>query len=213
MSLEAVSEAIRARFTDKNAARDRALARSRELIRLCAESIRATHRREWTAAEEKLLAVRAGADELRAVVAGYPDLYQTGYTQDALKEVVEAFATAAIIRDQPLPTPDELAVDGAAWLNGMAEAATELRRFILDVLRREDGDTPASVAEAERLLGWMDAIYDELVTFDFPDAITGDLRRRTDVVRGVLERTRGDLTTTLQGQRLQASMRALEGRL
>jgi len=94
-------------------------------------------------------------------------------------------------------------VDGAAYLNGLAEAATELRRFILDLLRREDGDTPEAAAEAERLLAWMDAIYDHLVTFDFPDAITGDLRRRTDAVRGVLERTRGDLTTTLQQQRLQ----------
>jgi translin len=213
VTLETVSEQIRARFTEKNAARDRALARSRELIRLCAESIRATHRREWDAADDKLAAVRAGADALREAVAGYPDLYQTGYTQDALKEVVEAFATAAIIRDQPLPTPDDLSVGGDTWLNGMAEAATELRRFILDILRREDGGEDGSVAEAERLLGWMDAIYDQLVTFDFPDAITGDLRRRTDVVRGVLERTRGDLTTTLQQQRLQAAMRALEGRL
>ena len=213
MSLEATSEHIRAQFTSKNAARDLALARSRELIRLCAETIRAVHRREWDAAGEKLLAVRAGADSLRAAVAGYPDLYHAGYTQDALKEVVEAFATAAIIRDQPLPTPEDLAVDGDTWLNGMAEAATELRRFILDILRRDDGDEAGSVAEAERLLGWMDAIYDQLVTFDFPDAITGDLRRRTDIVRGVLERTRGDLTTTLQQQRLQAAMRRAEGRL
>ncbi|MFN8379353.1 MAG: haloacid dehalogenase [Anaerolineae bacterium] len=210
MSLESTSETIRAQFTDKNAARDLALARSRELIRLCAETIRATHRREWVAADDKLAAVRAGADFLRAAVAGYPDLYHTGYTQDALKEVVEAFATVAIIRDQPLPTPGDLAVDGDTWLNGMAEAATELRRFILDILRREDGGDAESVAEAERLLGWMDAIYDQLVTFDFPDAITGDLRRRTDIVRGVLERTRGDLTTTLQQQRLQAALRQTE---
>jgi translin len=213
VSLETITETIRAQFTDKNAARDQALARSRELIRLCAESIRATHRREWEAAEGKLAAVRAAADALRAVVADHPDLYHAGYTQDALKEVVEAFATAAIIRDQPLPTPDSLAVGGATYLNGLAEAATELRRFILDILRREDGGDDAPVAEAERLLGWMDAIYDELVTFDFPDAITGDLRRRTDIVRGVLERTRGDLTTTLQGQRLQAALRRTEQQL
>ena len=105
MSLEAISEEIRAHFTEKNGARDQALARSRELIRLCAESIRATHRREWEAAEGKLAAVRAAADALRGVVADYPDLYRAGYTQDGLKEVVEAFATAAIIRNQPLPAP------------------------------------------------------------------------------------------------------------
>jgi translin len=208
-SLDSISESIRAAFVSKNAARDAAISRSRELIRHCAESIRATHRREWDNAQEKLTTAQAAADELRAVVRDYPDLYFSGYMQDALKEVVEAFVTYAIIRAEELPTPESLHVDNAAYINGMAEAATELRRFILDILRRED----ANIAEAERLLEWMDAIYDQLVTFDFPDAITGDLRRRTDVVRGVLERTRGDLTTTLQQHRLQAALKRFEGRI
>jgi translin len=207
--LDDLAEGVRSRFAEKNAARDSAINRSRELIRLCSEGIRAIHRREWETAEAKLAAAQTAADELRAVCAPYGDLLMSGYTQDALKEVVEAHATYAIIRDLPLPTPGALHVDEAAYVNGLAEAATELRRFILDILRREDGDS----AEAERLLDWMDAIYDKLVTFDFPDAITGDLRRRTDVVRGVLERTRGDLTTTLQQQRLQAALRAFEGRV
>ena len=204
-----ISDSIRAAFVTKNAARDSAISRSRELIRHCAESIRAIHRREWDAAQAKLAIAQSAADDLRAVIKDYPDLHYSGYTQDALKEVVEAFATYAIIRDQPLPSPESLNVDASTYLNGLAEAATELRRFILDILRREDGDA----AEAERLLDWMDAIYDQLVTFDFPDAITGDLRRRTDVVRGVLERTRGDLTTTIQQQRLQAALQRFEGRI
>jgi translin len=204
--LTTISASIRSGFVSKNAARDTAIAASRELIRHCSEAIRAVHRREWENAEAKLAVARQAADELRAVVASYPDLAHSGYTSDALKEVVEAFATYAIIRDQPLPTPASLDVEGAVYVNGLAEAATELRRFILDILRREDGDS----AEAGRLLDWMDAIYDELVMFDFPDAITGDLRRRTDVVRGVLERTRGDLTTTLQQQRLQEALKQVE---
>lgn len=211
--LNSISAAIRSSFVAKNAARDSAIAASRELIRHCSEAIRAVHRREWENAEAKLAVVQAAADDLRAVVAAYPDLAHSGYTSDALKEVVEAFATYAIIRDQPLPTPETLKVDGAVYVNGLAEAATELRRFILDILRREDGASAESAAEAERLLDWMDAIYDELVTFDFPDAITGDLRRRTDVVRGVLERTRGDLTTTIQQQRLQTALKQVEKRV
>ncbi len=208
-NLSNIAEGIRAAFVTKNAARDTAIARSREVIRHCAEAIRAVHRREWADAEAKLASARAAADDMRAGIDGHPDLYHAGYTQDALKEVVEAFATSAIIRGQPLPTPDALAVEPSTYLNGLAEAATELRRFILDILRREDGDT----AEAERLLEWMDDIYDQLVTFDFPDAITGGLRRQTDVVRGVLERTRGDLTTTVQQQRLQAALKRAENRL
>jgi translin len=187
--LNTIAEAIRTAFVAKNAARDAAISRSRELTRHCAEAVRAIHRREWDNAERKLASASAAADELREVVAIYPDLYHSGYTQDALKEVVEAFATHAIIRGQPLPTPETLNAEHSTYLNGLAEAATELRRFILDILRRHDADSD----EAERLLAWMDAVYDQLVTFDFPDAITGNLRRQTDVVRGVLERTRGNV--------------------
>ncbi|MEE4185020.1 MAG: haloacid dehalogenase [Gammaproteobacteria bacterium] len=211
-SLNPIADGIREVFTAKNAARDDAIARSRELIRHCSEGIRAIHRRNWKAADEKLDVIRAYAAELKSVVEGYPDLLHSGYTQDALKEVTEAFATYAIIRRTPLPTLDSLAdlgVGEAAYLKGLAEAATELRRFILDILRRENGDSD----EAERLLAWMDAIYDRLVTFDFPDALTGGLRRQTDVVRGVLERTRGDLTTTLRQQRLQAALQRFEARV
>jgi translin len=204
--LSVISEGIRAALVSKNAARDEAVNRSRELIRHCSEAIRAIHRREWDRAEEKLKLAKTGASELRAGVLPYPDLYHTGYTQDALKEVVEAFCTEAIVRERALPTVEELAVEPATYLNGLAEAATELRRFILDTLRREDANT----VEAERLLEWMDDIYDQLVTFDFPDAITGGLRRQTDIVRGVLERTRGDLTTTIQQQRLQSALRRAE---
>ncbi len=204
--LNGIAETIRSAFETKNAARDAAIARSREVIRHCAEGIRAIHRREWANAEAKLASAQAAANDMRAGISRYPDLYHAGYSQDALKEVVEAFCTYAMIRDQPLPSPESLEVENSTYLNGLAEAATELRRFILDLLRREEGDT----AEAERLLTWMDDVYDELVTFDFPDAITGGLRRQTDVVRGVLERTRGDLTTTIQQQRLQAALKRVE---
>jgi translin len=206
-NLSTISDSIRTDLEARNAARDAAVNRSRELIRHCAEAIRAIHRREWERADEKLTIARQAAATLTAGVQPYPDLYHTGYTQDALKEVVEAFCTRAIVLNQPLPIPAELEVHSAAYLNGLAEAATETRRFILDLLRREDGD----IVEAERLLGAMDDIYDQLVTFDFPDAITGGLRRQTDVVRGVLERTRGDLTTTIQQQRLQHALRQHSG--
>lgn len=207
--LNIIIESIRDDFTVRNTARDDAIARSRELIRRCAESIRAVHRRDWAAADEKLKTVREGANEILLVVADYPDLYHTGYTQDALKEVVEAFITYAIIRDEPLPSATELQVESSTYLKGLAEAATELRRFILDIMRRQNSHSD----EAERLLGWMDAIYDELVTIDFPDAITNGLRRQTDIVRGVLERTRGDLTNSLRQQRLQDALEDFEKRM
>ncbi len=208
-NLSAIVEIIREDLTARSAARDEAIARSRELIRTCSAAIRAVHRHDWDDADDKLTTARDRANEMIEVVANYPDLYHTGYTQDALKEVVEAFLTYAIIREQSLPTPAALNVETSTYLRGLAEAATELRRFILDILRREDGHSD----EAERLLGWMDAIYDELVTIDFPDAITHGLRRQTDVVRSVLERTRGDLTNSLREQRLQEALKRVEQQL
>lgn len=207
--LNPIADSVRETLTALNASRDLAIASSRELIRHCSEAIRAIHRREWEQADEKLETVCTRADKIREQVADYPELYHTGYTQDALKEVAEAFITYAIIREQPIPTPESLRVEASTYLKGLAEAATELRRFILDIMRRTDGHSD----EAERLLGWMDAVYDQLVTFDFPDALTHGLRRQTDIVRGVLERTRGDLTHSLRQQRLQDALQRFEERI
>lgn len=205
--LDSIAERIRAEFVRKNAARDVAVNQSRELIRYCSLSIRACHRDDWDEANRQLALARKLAGELAAGVAPFPDLTFTGYTQDALKEFTEANVTLAIARGEALPTPDQLQVEPAAYLNGLAEAAGELRRRTLDKLRAGHN------AECERLLAAMDNIYDTLVVMDFPDAITGGLRRNTDMVRGVLERTRGDLTISFRESELKAAMDALRAKL
>jgi len=202
--LDTLSEAARADLERRNAARERALEHSRELIRLCATAIRAAHREEEAAAHADLAQADAVAQALRQDLQPYPDLYYAGYTQDALKELVEAHITLALIAHRLPPTPEALQVPYDTFLNGLCEAASELRRRVLDVLRA--GRYP----EAERLLEAMDAAYDVLITFDYPDAITGGLRRRLDQFRAVLERTRGDLTNSLQAQRLLEALARAE---
>ena len=203
-NLDSIVEKIRATFTQRNATRDLTLNRSRELIRYCSLTIRAVHREEFAEAEQLLNTARSAAAAMKADIAAHPELYYTGYTQDALKELTEACCVYAIILSKPLPTPEAIEVDEAAYLNGLAEAASELRRRCLDLIRRDRVD------EAERMLEAMDDIYAQLVTIDFPDAITGGLRRTTDALRAVLERTRGDLTTTLQQEKLQKALREIE---
>jgi translin len=205
--LDDLTDAIRTTFEAKSAARDAAISQSRTVIQHCANAIRAVHRHEWEGAQQRLETARAAAGELRAQVADYPDLYHSGYTQDALKEYVEAHATYALVRGDALPTPDSLDVEHATYLNGMAEAASELRRQILDIIRKGHSD------EAERLLSEMDTIYGILIAFDFHDAITGGLRRRMDQLRGVLERTRGDVTNSLRQQQLRDALRQFEARI
>jgi translin len=205
--LDTITDIIRTNFEEVNEARNRAYEQSRRLISTCAKSIRASHREDWEQAEQLMNEAQTAAQSLVAGVQDHPNLYYAGYTQDALKEYVEARLTYALIRDLPLASPEELSAEGNTWLNGLAEAATELRRRILDIIRHGHSD------EAERLLGVMDDIYSALVTFDFNDSITGGLRRRTDTVRAVLERTRGDVTTSLRQTKLEQALEALEAKL
>lgn len=204
--LASIIEAIRDEFTAKNHVRDLTLTRSRELIRFCALSIRAIHRHAWVEAEAGLRTAREAAAVMAADLAPYPDMYEAGYTQDALKEMAEAHLLYAFVRGEPLPGPRDLGIPAAAYLNGLAEAASELRRFVLDLIRL------GRTAEAEPHLEQMDEVYSHLVTMDFPDALTGGLRRSTDALRGVLERTRGDLTVAVRQEELAAALRAFEAR-
>ncbi len=205
--LEPITEEIRRYFEEVNAARDQAYQRSRELVSVCSRAIRAVHRSEWERAEALMGEAKAAAKQLIAGVTAYPDLYHAGYTQDSLKEYVEAYLTYAIIRGLPWPSPAELGVEYNTWLNGLAEATTELRRTILDLIRHGHS------GEVERLLNVMEEVYSVLVVMDFNDAITGGLRRRTDTVRAVLERTRADVTTSLRQAELEKALARLEVRL
>jgi len=198
--LEKISEQIRKNFDARTSARDNALAQARQLTRACSLSIRAVHRDETDTMNLHLQDARKLADSLRDSLAAYPDLFYAGYTQDALKEFVEANVTCALIRNEPLLTPEELVVEPSTYLNGLAEVVGELRRRVMDILRH------GYSTEVERLLGYMDEIYSVMVTMDYPDAITNGLRRQTDLARGIIEKTRGDITFSLRGEHLEQAI-------
>jgi translin len=200
-------DTIRQEFTRINDLRDDTLRASRSLVRSCANSIRAIHRHEWSEAESMLVQARINAAAMVTSLASYPAIYNAGYTQDSLKELVEAHVLYAAVRGAPLPSPDELFVTGATYLRGLSEAASEMRRFVLDMTRR------GQVDQAEPFLILMDEIYSLLVTVDFPDAITDGLRRHTDVLRTVVERTRGDLTLAIRQDQMRQVLHSFESRL
>jgi translin len=205
--LESIAEQIRRNFDSRTTARDGALALARQLTRACSLAIRAVHRDDLDTMQQQLDEARGLAQALKRDLVDHPDLFYAGYTQDALKEFVEANVTCALIQNRPLLTPQELAVDDATYLNGLAEVVGELRRRTLDILRHGYSQ------EAERLLGTMDEIYSVLVTMDYPDAITNGLRRQTDVARGIIEKTRGDITFSLRGEHLEQAIGRLSDQL
>lgn len=195
-NLETIANHIREDFEAKDAARETVLPLCREAIRHCANAIRAVHRQQFDQAKDLLEFAHQQLTEAEKSTSDYGELGYAGFIRDARKEFAEGSITLALVTGKPLPGPDELGVDAVAYLNGLGEAAGELRRYILDSMRR------GSLSQGEELLSAMDDIYNALVSMDFPDAITGGLRRTTDMVRGVLERTRSDLTLVMGQQRL-----------
>ncbi len=187
----------------KNAARDKALLDARRLTRQAALTIRALHRGDITEATSLLEEGKTMVERIREDLDMYPDLYWAGYVQDAQKEYAEASIVASLIARLDPPGPTELGIEVGPYLNGLGEAASEMRRYVLDVIRH---GTEANQNEGERVLGLMDDVYTALITVDFPDALTGGLRRTTDLVRSVLERTRGDLTITLRQAELERAL-------
>jgi translin len=194
-------------FEARTRARDQALMHARQLTRHSAHAIRAIHRNEQDVALEQLEQGRGLLSALQQELEGYHDLYHAGYTQDAIKEFCEASITCALIQESQMPFPGDLGAEAATYLNGLAEVPGELRRRCLDLLRH--GYSP----DAERLLAIMDEIYAVLVTMDYPDAVTNGLRRQTDMVRGIVERTRADLTLSLREDRLLQALQSAETRL
>jgi translin len=188
VDLDALSDALHERFDAKTAARERALPAARRSIRASANAIRAVHRGEFEMARGLIGESRAALDEGMDGITDHPDVRFAGDLLDAEKEYAEANLTYALVADEELPAPDALRVGDAPYLNGLAEAIGEGRRHILDLLRGGD------VARAERTLEALEDMYGVLVTMDYPDAITMNLRRSTDVARSLIEKTRGDLS-------------------
>lgn len=205
--LEEIASKINDHFENMESARDQGLSLHRKVIKHCSLGIRAIHRQEFPEAEALLCQARQLLDEADQALRPFPVIYYAGFLQDAQKEYAEGRLTQALIQGAPLPTPSEISVDYAPYLNGMAEAVGEMRRYILDRIRAGD------LSESERLLDLMDDIYYTLISMDFPDAITRGLRRSTDVARGCLERTRGDMTNHFDRQKIDRALRFVEERL
>ena len=195
-----ITERVLARLDLLNSARERALAETRQITRLSANAVRAVHRGEFAEAEALLEEARRIQEALIAHLADYPAIYWSGYVQDAHKEYAEASLTLALVAGRPIPSPETLQVEDAVYLNALGEPCGELRRHILDLIRAGE------LGRAETVLAVMDEIYGVLVQVDYPDAVTNGLRRTTDMVRGVLERTRGELTLAVEQQKLSDAL-------
>jgi len=202
--LEAIATHIRSYFIAEDEAREKALRSCRQVVQHSARAIRALHCQELDKAKRLLNSAYKLVQDINLNLSSHTELLQSGFVHDAQKEFSEAYITLALINKEDLPEPETLGVSYAAYLNGLGEAVGELRRYILDSLRRGD------FSRCEELLTMMDGIYGVLMTMDFPEVVTHGLRRTTDAIRGITERTRGDLTIALRQEKLRAKLDNLD---
>ena len=205
-----ITAEIQQDFEAKDKAREIGLSLSREVVRTCGTAIRHTHRRDVDKAAKLLEAARESLEKIELQLADHPDIYYSGFVEHAQQEFVECAVVHQLLTKNNsggnLPSPSELGVTNAAYLNGLGDVVGELRRHILDLIRQ---DMPQ---DGDRFLDVMDEIYSTLMMFDYPDAITRGLRRKSDVARSLIERTRGDLTNAMRQQKLEQSMKEFESR-
>ncbi|HEY3273140.1 MAG TPA: haloacid dehalogenase [Methanocella sp.] len=205
--MKEICDHIRVRFDDMDRAREHSLGLSRRVIRNSGDAIKAIHREEWDRADQLINETGDLIKQVNDLLSDKPDIYYSGYVGNAQTEYAEVSVLSAVLRDTTIPTPHELGIDDAAYLNGIGDVVGELRRHILDLIRK------GRPAEGEKYLDVMDEFYTEMMSIDYPDAITHGLRKKTDVARSLIERTRGDLTNALQVKDLKNAMEEFEKRI
>ena len=205
--MKEICDHIRVRFDEMDRAREHSLGISRRIIRNSGDAIKAIHREEWDRADELVRETGDLVKQVNDLLSDKPDIYYSGYVGNAQTEYAEVSVLSAVLRDTTIPTPHELGIDDAAYLNGIGDVVGELRRHILDLIRK------GRPAEGEKYLDVMDEFYTEMMSIDYPDAITHGLRKKTDVARSLIERTRGDLTNALQVKDLKNAMEQFEKRI
>ncbi|AKB69819.1 translin family protein [Methanosarcina mazei] len=209
--LEEISSHIRENLEVKDRIREDGLKISREIVRECRTASFALHGKDFEKAGKSIEAAGNSLKKLVARFEGHADIYHAGFVEHAQQEYSEVAVLYRLLKDegktQDFPSPDELGVEYAAYLNGLGDVVGELRRHILDLIRAE------AFEKAEVFLGIMENIHATLMEFDYPDAITGGLRRKTDVSRSLIEKTRGDVVNSIQQKKLEVAMKSLETRL
>jgi translin len=206
--LEEISARIRENFEAKDSIREEGLKISREVVRECRTASFALHGQDFEKADKSIKTAGQALEKLEALFEGHADIYHAGFVEHAQQEYSEVSVLSNLLKEEEkIPSPEELRVEYAAYLNGLGDVVGELRRHVLDLIREE------SFEKAEVFLGIMENIHEVLMGFDYPDAITGGLRRKTDVSRSLIEKTRGDVVNAIGQKKLETAMRNLEYRL
>ncbi|WP_457619607.1 hypothetical protein [Methanopyrus sp.] len=200
-NLRETIEDIRGELDALDEARDEAQVVLRDLHKLSSEAVYEVHRGNLEEARRRLDEAAELVSKLHDLLGDFPELLRTGFAENHLQEYAEAEILYSIVKDLRAPSPEEINVSPRAYLLGLLDAVGELRRIVVDALREGDLD------RAEEFLGIMEEIYSLTMTFDYPRSVVPNLKRKQDVARSLLEKTRSEVTIAGKTEELK---RALE---
>ncbi len=171
--------------------REEILRKSRVIIKDCSIAIKSIHREENKSYQDIILKIKNELDVLKNLIIKNPGHFYK-YLKTPEQEYTEAIVLFSIIQNQKIPTHIDLNVDALHYILGLADVIGELRRYILDNIRKSRIDVINDILEK------MDELYTYLFSLDYPSGMTKDLRHKTDVARNIIEKTRGDITLSVQ---------------
>ena len=175
--------------------REKILKKSRDITRDCSIAIKSIHREDNNTYQEKITKIKDDLKNLKELVNKNPGHFYR-YLKTPEQEYVEAIALLSIIQKKAIPNHIELDIDALHYTLGLADVIGELRRHVLDNIRMSKREY------LNEILDKMDELYTYLFSLDYPSGMTKDLRHKTDIARNIIERTRGDITLSIQMNKL-----------
>ncbi len=207
MGLKEIGDDIYAKLSVQNKARDLLIDEMHKVLKVTREAISAVHQGELKKAKKSITNAQSMMKAAQTHLEKLSQLPVIGLVHDAEGEVAEAALFLAFNIKQNLPGPEEIGVSEVGYLQGLGDLVGELRRYAIDSLIDDN------LKEAKRAFEEMEQIYATLLTFDFPRGLTPGVRRKTDIARGLIERTRADLSTAIENRRLLAGINSFQKKL
>ena len=195
-NLDKIVDKIEKSIDDKDKIREQALRTSREIIIGCRKAIQCIHQNLMKDAKNNIRKSSTKLQKLYELTANHPELYHAGFVENAAQELVEANCLYSVMRGKDLPDPDELQTTYSSYLLGLCDLVGELRRTALDSIRT------GKAKKADNYLSMMEEIYDVIIRFDYPSGLI-PIKKKQDMVRNLIERTRGELAVASCERRIE----------
>ena len=182
-NFDKVFDSIRVQLDKLDADREKILRSNREIIRSCSQIIESIHRNDLKDIETKIKETRESIAEIEKNARKTENVIRKNYLTTVNQEFTEAVTFFHYATGKEIPTYQELNVNPYEYILGLADLVGELKRMVLNSIRKDDYD------KAEEIYEFMDELYQKLFSLDYPSGMLPGFRKKVDVARNIVRRT------------------------